>query len=351
MAAAALVAAAVRLSAQQVDVRLGGSHAHYADSLSTAAGVGGVSLSWNRPSTLGIVGANLAQFQVGGWSAQMSGSALVFDWSGPWAFGVLADGIATTFGGGDWSGTGTAGVFGSLVGSAWVASAGLGAGPLRRLDLTSDGVLSGWGRVSRSRGPLTLDVGVAGTRTSAERFADVSAAATVEVGRLRVGADASARVGDLGGPSAASLRAEWRFLPNAAVEAAAGRYLPTLTGFTAGRYVSAGVRFTPFARRAASARSPAASARSVVVERVAGGVRVTFLIEGADRPAIAGEWNGWRSVPLEPAGAGRWRAVLTLAPGTWRFSLVDGERWFVPPGVTALPDDFGGASGILVVPG
>jgi hypothetical protein len=41
---------------------------------------------------------------------------------------------------------------------------------------------------------------------------------------------------------------------------------------------------------------------------------------------------------------------VALPPGVYRFNLiVDGERWIVPEGVTAVDDGYGGKTCLLVV--
>ena len=54
-----------------------------------------------------------------------------------------------------------------------------------------------------------------------------------------------------------------------------------------------------------------------------------------------GEFTDWRPVALHRSGSD-WTATLTVAPGTYRMNVrIDGGAWAVPPGVTALEDDFG----------
>jgi hypothetical protein len=62
------------------------------------------------------------------------------------------------------------------------------------------------------------------------------------------------------------------------------------------------------------------------------------------------DFTDWLAVPLEPTSADQWQLVLAVSPGVHRVNLrVDGAEWTVPPGLTAVKDEFGGAVGLLVV--
>jgi hypothetical protein len=62
------------------------------------------------------------------------------------------------------------------------------------------------------------------------------------------------------------------------------------------------------------------------------------------------DFTDWQPVPLRAAGDDLWELSVALAPGSYRFNVrTDGGAWVVPPGVTALADDFGGIVALLVV--
>jgi hypothetical protein len=81
------------------------------------------------------------------------------------------------------------------------------------------------------------------------------------------------------------------------------------------------------------------------------GLRVlTVRVPEARRVELMGDFTDWLAVPLERISADEWRLTLAVAPGVHRVNLrVDGGEWLVPPGLTAVRDEFGGAVGLLVV--
>ncbi|MFL5580415.1 MAG: glycogen-binding domain-containing protein [Gemmatimonadaceae bacterium] len=82
----------------------------------------------------------------------------------------------------------------------------------------------------------------------------------------------------------------------------------------------------------------------------AGRYRVTVRVPRARTVELSGDFTAWRPVALRREGEDTWEATFDLAPGTYRVNLrVDGDRWEPPPGLPAVPDDFAGAVGIVVV--
>jgi hypothetical protein len=70
----------------------------------------------------------------------------------------------------------------------------------------------------------------------------------------------------------------------------------------------------------------------------------------AQRVEIAGDFTNWESRPLQPVAPGEWRGRWQLAPGVYHIGLrVDGGPWLAPPGLPAVPDEFGGESGVFEV--
>jgi hypothetical protein len=65
---------------------------------------------------------------------------------------------------------------------------------------------------------------------------------------------------------------------------------------------------------------------------------------------IMGDFSDWRPLSLAKGSGDDWTLVVPMSKGTHRMNLrVDGGDWGVPPGVTALNDDFGGVVGVLVI--
>ena len=72
--------------------------------------------------------------------------------------------------------------------------------------------------------------------------------------------------------------------------------------------------------------------------------------QAAARPSIAGDFNGWKPVPMERSGDD-WVFTVPLAPGVYNYAFVD-ERgeWFVPKNHAGRKDDgMGGHVAVLVV--
>lgn len=144
--------------------------------------------------------------------------------------------------------------------------------------------------------------------------------------------------------------------PIVGIVAAGGTYPVDFTqGYPGGQYLSLSVRLrtasgaAPPVRPAASA--PAGPLRALEVQRIAGDShRIRVRAGGARTVELAGDFTRWTPVALRPEGNGWWTAVMPIARGTHQLNVrVDGGPWLVPPGTTAMPDEFGGSVGLLVV--
>ena len=74
------------------------------------------------------------------------------------------------------------------------------------------------------------------------------------------------------------------------------------------------------------------------------------LREARGTPSIAGDFTGWKPVPMRRDGS-RWTWTAKLAPGVYHYAFVapDGT-WFVPKSVKGRQDDgMGGQVAVLVV--
>ena len=335
--------------AQGVSVRVGGVNARYADTISGTAAAASLHGTLVRGPISG--GADLlhATFTGGaGASTQASANLTVFRSLSPTGgVGLRAAGSASWLSGGTTAWTASTEGFVALVRGGWLASVGGSAGALRDVAGAERPAFGAFLAARRQFGALNLETRAAATWSRTTRFTDVLGGGEWARGRLTVGLAAGARAGDLGGDALLQAHAELRLLPTLALEASAGTFPRDLTGFTSGRFVNAGLRIA-LAREPASRRTP-----PVVIEATAERTaRVTFDLPDADSVAIVGEWNQWQPAPLVRVARGRWQALLPLARGAYRFSLVvNGDRWVVPPGVPRLPDDFGGEVGVLVIEG
>jgi len=341
------LAIAVPLPAQDLSVSAAAGHARYADSISGTSGTVGVRLRLRSPTLWAALEAHHARFTSGAWASQAAtGILAVRPVSRATALGVRADASVNHLEGGLWSGVASGGALAATSWQLWILSVEATGGMVRRVDETSDPVVAGAARLSRVMPRWTLGAELAGTYTDTARFADATLHAGYRDGLLSATALGGVRLGDLAGPAWIQGRIEWHVLPRAALELAIGTYPEDLTGFTEGLFFSAGIRI------GTAVRAPTALAdRGTRVDVLPGGsVRVSFAVPEASSVDIAGEWNQWTPVPLTRVASRRWEAVLRLAPGAYRFSLiVDGERWIVPADVTELPDDFGGTVGLLVI--
>lgn len=205
------------------------------------------------------------------------------------------------------------------------------------------------------------------------RFADAEAAVRWELPRVDVGVSAGYRSGRnlpaWGGGSrswgSGSITA-W-VSPRFALVGTVGTYpVDPTQGFPGGRYLSLSVRIGARGPRTTD-REPSTTVRPIVVEEhrtsVAGVSAFTVTAEGRGRyvlrvhaPAarsveVGGDFTNWDAVALSPARDGWWAVTLPIEPGTHQLNVrVDGGRWLVPPGVTAVTDEFGGAVGVISVP-
>ncbi len=79
--------------------------------------------------------------------------------------------------------------------------------------------------------------------------------------------------------------------------------------------------------------------------------RILVFAPAARAVALSGDFTEWQPIALARAADGRWFARLHLAPGPHRVNLrIDDGPWTAPPGTTAVPDDFGGSAGLVLVP-
>jgi len=167
------------------------------------------------------------------------------------------------------------------------------------------------------------------------RWREAAVSLTVARDRVEMGVTGGLRNGDLAaGWIGASMDATLR--PGLALLVQGGSYPENpLTGEAAGRRLRVGMRL-------ATSRSTPEARRDVrVVLRDRPGAEVELLAD----------WNDWQPEPVAGRGDGVHEVWLQLPPGAYRFIFrVDGE-WRVPEGYDTEPDDFGGRSAVIHVPG
>ncbi len=78
-------------------------------------------------------------------------------------------------------------------------------------------------------------------------------------------------------------------------------------------------------------------------------VRFDLTAEAATSVRLAGSFTDWApSIDLQPAGAGRWSALVPLQAGIHDYSFViDGDQWVADPSAPTVADGFGGQNSRL----
>ena len=70
---------------------------------------------------------------------------------------------------------------------------------------------------------------------------------------------------------------------------------------------------------------------------------------------FAGCYREWERMvtlkPLTPVGGGWWSTSRAIGSGAHEMNVrVNGGAWEPPPGLVAIRDEFGGTTGLLVIP-
>jgi 1,4-alpha-glucan branching enzyme len=92
-------------------------------------------------------------------------------------------------------------------------------------------------------------------------------------------------------------------------------------------------------------------AAAFAVEDATNGQRTLRIrIPSARSVELSGDFTGWKPIALQRADDNHWEVTLAIAPGMHRLAIrVDGDAWTPPPGVSAVPDEFQGLVGVIVV--
>jgi hypothetical protein len=358
-AAAAAQRIATSLDAQATRLR-------YADTLDASAA--GLTPSLRADWANAAVDASGTFAQLAhAWSADGSVGASLFT---PSTSALSAELAGTLGGSAHQDGTHTASVIGMgrlhLDGNS--AGAWLGAGG----GTTSDGytwraVREGEAGAWFGNGPATLTLTAQPTMVDDSiRYTDLAAEADWQGRVFELGAVAVTRAGSRlpslagSGNAWASVNLVARLMPRIAFLASAGTYPVDYTqGFPGGRFVSAGVRFSFTPRRrtaplpvAAAVVSSATGVTDIGLTGAAAGLQTLRMrAPRAHKVEVRGDFTGWESRALA-RGADGWYTLQTpLAPGTYQMNVrVDGAEWLPPPSLTTVRDEFGGVTGVLVVP-
>jgi len=103
------------------------------------------------------------------------------------------------------------------------------------------------------------------------------------------------------------------------------------------------------------ALEPVAAATSVTDLQLAGssGGRQTLRLRvpGARTVDVTGDFTGWVPRTLSRGADGWYSFETPLSPGTYQMNVrVNGGEWLPPPSLPTVKDEFGGLTGVLLVP-
>ncbi len=145
--------------------------------------------------------------------------------------------------------------------------------------------------------------------------------------------------------------AEYELSPRFSFAVGAGRQLADpVRGTPDAQVASALIRIVILPWRVAGERI-AASATARLIAGAAGGVLVVRVAASdSARVEVAGSFSAWEPVALRRTSEG-WEAQIPLRPGTHRVAVrINGGPWRAPANLGKIRDEFGGESGIVVVP-
>jgi hypothetical protein len=359
-------AATPRLVAQvKAAVDLGVSNVHYDGFLTSTAAAISPSFRWAGPRTLVVANGSYLRFASGNRSLQANMAGSFFSAPlGHWTGELAALAGASQYR--DFTGfshallTGRIHLDGTRTG-AWIGGT---SGTTSFVDAQRPvgALLAG---VWRRQFAATWLANASYTRVGDSAYTDVEGATRASRGRFTFDGSLGARVWSRGGGHGVYGEASGSYAvgPWIALVLAGGRYPTDPTrGSVAGRYLTLSVRLTALPGRVASpplilprpathhssptSDDPPAASAELLDD---GG----FVIHAAARSVeIEGDFTDWQPLLLTERDPAGWVLPLPLAAGTYRFSIrIDGGEWFVPAGVTKVPDEFGpGTVGLLTVP-
>jgi len=207
------------------------------------------------------------------------------------------------------------------------------------------------------------------------RYTDFQAGARTEAGAVDLDVGAGARTwqkeitgvdtsrNQVWGNAAASF---W-ILPNIALVASAGTYPSDIVqAFPAGRYASLSLRLgSRYLKASGASREETIESISsaddpsrkfgVLAFRAESGrsgtVLVRVLAPMANTVEISGDFTGWQAAALLRQSDGWWSVSAPMTSGIHQIAVrVNSSDWLTPPGLVPLRDEFGGVSGLLVIP-
>lgn len=147
--------------------------------------------------------------------------------------------------------------------------------------------------------------------------------------------------------SAVSLAPDLALIASTGVRPSSAAY-----GIARSRFIELGMRVSPGAlRRPRLPRAVRPTAAAFQIDDADHGARrLRIRVPGARSVELAGDFTNWQPVALERADPDQWEITLTIAPGMHRLAIrIDGDSWTTPPGIAAVPDEFQGTVGVIVI--
>jgi hypothetical protein len=149
------------------------------------------------------------------------------------------------------------------------------------------------------------------------------------------------------------IQGAYALAPDVALVASGGVHPSAAAYGTArARFLELGFRVAPSAllrpRLPRGVRPVAAAFEVANAER--GKRTLRIRVPNARTVELSGDFTGWKPIALTRAGTDRWEATFPITAGMHRLAIrVDGDAWTPPPGVNAVPDEFQGTVGVIVV--
>jgi hypothetical protein len=145
----------------------------------------------------------------------------------------------------------------------------------------------------------------------------------------------------------------WTVSPRYSFAIGTGRQLADpVRGIPDMQITSAALRIALVPLRTVAAPAAARGAAFTTLTPKSSGALLSVRIVADDtaRVELAGSFSDWKLVPLTRTADG-WEAEIALPPGTHRVAVrINGGPWQAPRGTARVKDDFGGESGLIVVP-
>ena len=193
------------------------------------------------------------------------------------------------------------------------------------------------------------------------RYTDIEVMSRLEFGRWEFDGSLGGRAGDpiptlpANHKAWGSASASFQIMPRMALVGSAGIYpVDFAQGYPGGRYLSLSVRFR--SARLGGNSAVGGTTDSILREfradpESAGRYRLRLLAPTASTVEMAGDFTQWQPQILVREPGGWWSTTVAIANGTHEVAIrVDGGAWRAPPGLMPITDEFGGRSGLLVIP-